>query len=77
MGKNNTKKKAPELLSTGTSIQYTAINHNTLQKQLPRATISSAFQPSAAVTVTSNLTVGAKGKSVKHQRWMRGPPLRK
>lgn len=71
------KEKASELLSTDTSIQYTIINHNTPQKQLPRATIISAFQPSAAVTVTSNLTVGAKGKSVKHQRWMRGPQLRK
>lgn len=71
------KEKSPELLSTDTSIQYTIINHNTPQKQLPRATIISAFQPSAAVTVTSNLTVGAKGKSVKHQRWMRGPRLRK
>lgn len=75
--KKKTKGKAPELLSTDTSIQHTIINHNTPQKQLPRATIISAFQPSAAVTVTSNLTVGAKGKSVKHQRWMRGPPLRK
>lgn len=35
------------------------------------------WQDLISVTVTSNLTVGAKGKSVKHQRWMRGPPLRK
>lgn len=71
------RRKPPGATSTDTSVRFTAINHRIPQKQLPRATIISAFQLSAAVTVTSNLTVRAKGTGVKHQRWMRGPRLRK